>query len=51
MNNWLRPSIQQPRIISNAVKQLFAPVLFVLNIQQAFWTTWHQVYRNWDDTQ
>ena len=51
MNPWQRPSIQQPRQIATIVKQMFAPVLFVLNVQAAYWQTWHQVYRNWDDTQ
>ena len=42
---WLRPSIQQPRIISNLIKGATYPLVASLEIVKAFWQTWHEVYR------
>lgn len=38
-------SIQIPRYIAQAVKAMVAPTLFALNVQAAYWETWHQVWR------
>jgi len=45
MNNWQRPSMQLPRIISNTVKTIFTPVTYPLGIVKEFWDTWHKVYQ------
>lgn len=34
-----------PRLISMAVKAAVAPAIFVLNVQAAYWQTWHAVWR------
>lgn len=43
--NWLRPSIQTPRIISNLVKGSMFPFIATQEIIKDFWQTWHEVYR------
>jgi len=45
MNPWLRPSIQQPRRIANAVKQIFVPLTSIMQYGKDYWNTWHQVYK------
>ena len=45
MKQWLKPSIQQPRIISNLIKGATYPLVASLEIVKAFWQTWHEVYR------
>lgn len=44
MNPWLRPSIQQPRWISNTIKTIFKPIIFPLTIVKNYWDDWHKVY-------
>ncbi len=44
MNNWMRPSMQQSRWISNYVKFVTAPLVVALEVQRTFWQTWHAVY-------
>ena len=45
MKQWLKPSIQTPRIISNIVKGSMSPFMATQEIVKAFWQTWHEVYR------
>lgn len=45
MNNWFRPSIQQPRWIAQAVRSAFAPIMQIGNTIKDYWDTWHQVYQ------
>lgn len=49
MDNWLRPSIQQPRWIANTVKCMFKPLTIPLNYVKDYLNTWHQVFRKDDD--
>lgn len=35
----------QQRVIALAVKAAFAPAIYCLNIQAAYWQTWHAVFR------
>lgn len=41
----LRAPKLMPWYIAQGVKACFAPTLFVLNLQAAYWETWHSVYR------
>jgi hypothetical protein len=34
-----------PWYIANSVKLAFSPVVLSLNVQAAFWDTWHSVWR------
>jgi len=45
IKNWLRPSIQQPRRIRQAVDKIFYPVKVVVTFGKNYWDTWHQVFR------
>ncbi len=45
MKQWLKPSIQTPRIISNVVKGTMFPFVASLEVVKAFWQTWHDVYK------
>lgn len=46
MNNWFRPSIQQPRWIAQSIKTLFKPLTIPLNYVKDYWKTWHEVYKD-----
>lgn len=45
MNNWMRPSMQVPWYIAKYVKMCYAPIVFSLEVQAAYWDTWHKVFR------
>lgn len=44
MNNFRAPMLT-PWWIARAVKLAAAPVIFSLNVQAAYWETWHAVWR------
>lgn len=45
MNPWLRPSIQQPRWISNTIKFLASPLTNALEYVKVYLDTFNSVYK------
>lgn len=45
MNNWFRPSIQQPRWIKQAVDKITFPMLYTQQVIKEYWDTWNKVFK------
>ena len=45
MNNWFRPSIQQPRWIKQGIDKLTFPMLYTQQVIKEYWDTWHKVFK------
>lgn len=41
----MRAPMMMPWLVSQGVKAAMAPTLLVLNVQAAYWQTWHDVWR------
>lgn len=40
-----RPPMLQHWLVARPIRFAFAPAIFFLNVQAAYWETWHAVWR------
>lgn len=40
-----RPPMLQHWLIARPIRLAFAPAVFLLNVQAAYWQAWHDVFR------
>ncbi len=45
VQNWTRPSIQQPRWIKQTVDKLVFPVIYTQTVFKEYLDTWNKVYK------